>query len=558
MVDADKQALENNTAAIKCKLIVQADGNLPSIELTENNSIKDWEYTDERMVPKQGFIGQFVGRTLDGNLQNISSSFDISNREIKLMFGVYRMSDDNTNWYDFGNFIVTTPEDNEVNDNTKFESMDYTKLFNKEFDGDYTDTTFTTSYNDIVSNGGTVTALWLAQYTCAQVGVALGTTNFTNYNFTIDINPFQAGESCRDVMRNIGKLALSWVRIGWDNKCYIDFAIKSTSSVGTYDVIDMHQYYSLETIEDFQPVDGVGFGMENIDGETAFKIKNDAPIESANNIIYVYDNPLLNTFEKRNQAVQQAGAIFDLTFAQLKTETVGHPWLLGTEMIKVKDMENNDHYTYAFNKSIKYTGHIRSKIDSMYITEVEKTLGYTSSMKKAMKNAEIQVNKQEATITQMTSSIQQLSSKENNDYQDVLSRFENYSTDADYNTLQQTVTQLQTDTYTKTEIQQIASGEGADGVKVEAVITESGKFDIDGLLIEKSNAKTKGRFNEVGMRITDATGSLDEELLFAGYDENIDETIVRTKNINVTKYLSIGSNSRMEDYEDGTGVFYIG
>ena len=139
-----------------------------------------------------------------------------------------------------------------------------------------------------------------------------------------------------------------------------------------------------------------------------------------------------------------------------------------------------------------------------------------------------------------------------------MARFENYLSDADFTELQSIVRQIQTDTYTKTEVQQIASGVGADGVKVEAVITETGKFDIDGLLIEKENAKTKGRFNEVGMKITDATGSSDEELLFAGYDETLNESIVRSKNINVTKYLSIGTKTRIEDYEDGTGVFYVG
>ena len=159
MSDADKIALRNNTAAISCKLIVKAKGSLPEIILTENNSVKDWEYTDERLVPKKGFIGQFVGRTLDGELQNISDDFDINGREIELWFGVvhlgtqneYLSDEDNvilsteeyqklsavdngsntTNWYDFGTFIVTEPENNEVNDNTKFECMDYTKLFIK-------------------------------------------------------------------------------------------------------------------------------------------------------------------------------------------------------------------------------------------------------------------------------------------------------------------------------------------------------------------------------------------------------------------------------------------
>ena len=88
-------------------------------------------------------------------------------------------------------------------------------------------------------------------------------------------------------------------------------------------------------------------------------------------------------------------------------------------------------------------------------------------------------------------------------------------------------------------------------------------FDENGLTIEKTNAKTKGNFNEKGMKIMDSTGSGDTELLFAGYDEGLNETIVRTKNIKVTKYLGIGKYSRIEDYKDengnnGTGIFFMG
>ena len=122
----------------------------------------------------------------------------------------------------------------------------------------------------------------------------------------------------------------------------------------------------------------------------------------------------------------------------------------------------------------------------------------------------------------------------------------------------ESVTQLQTNTYTKTEI----NTKLTDG-SVTKVSTTAGTFDENGMTIEKTDAKTKGNFNEKGVTVIDATGSTNTELLFAGYDEGLNETIVRTKNINVTKYLTLGTNSRMEDYvdednEDCTGVFWIG
>ena len=51
---------------------------------------------------------------------------------------------------------------------------------------------------------------------------------------------------------------------------------------------------------------------------------------------------------------------------------------------------------------------------------------------------------------------------------------------------------------------------------------------------------------------------VEESLLYAGYDEEIGETIVKSKNMVVGKYLTVGTYSRTEDYEEGTGVFWIG
>lgn len=581
MSDADKQALRNNTAAIKCKIIVLEDGDLPEIVLTEDNSVKDWEYDDERLVPGKGFIGQFVSRTLNGNLQNISDDFDINGREVKLMFGVYRMKDGNENWYDFGNFIITEPEDDEVRDNTKFEAMDYAKLFNKDFNGNYVDDEFTTSYNDLMGVNLTdeerevfvvtpVTAQWVARYTCKQVGVELATTTFHNYDFEIDINPFQAGESCRDVMKAIGQLALSWVRIGWDNRCYIDFnknnitegvnkfnpnatafklvdateetlptgkkitgtakgagyalymigdmsdiysssnnriycGFKGTSNRGVniggvcpawsnadgsdviiqsnygatvvgiqnfdypmtlgysperpyfcialygssspwavagdyvtyenimvtigsryayehgyepygiseYDVLDNNQYYSLKTLEQTKPINAVAFGMKNVDGETAIYAQ---PGTDGSNCLYLYDNPFLYSFALRQKAANSGSIIFGLTYMQLDTETVGHPWLLGAEQVDVRDMENNINCTYPFNRKIKYSGHIRSQIGSIDETEVEKTLGYTSDVIKSNRQASIEVNKQDGRINMVAGKVDEISDKMGNVY----------------------------------------------------------------------------------------------------------------------------------------------
>ena len=100
----------------------------------------------------------------------------------------------------------------------------------------------------------------------------------------------------------------------------------------------------------------------------------------------------------------------------------------------------------------------------------------------------------------------------------------------------------------------------ADGV--DKITTKTGyTFNEDGLNIERSGAKVKSKLNEAGLDIRDATGSTNESLMFAGYDTELGESIVRTKNLTVNKYLIIGKYSRMEDFiKDGvagTGMFWV-
>lgn len=405
MLNEDKQALLNGTARIRCKLIVKATDTLPEIILTEQNSVKDWIYNDERYVPQQGFIGQFVARTLEGNLQNISDDFNIENRELELQLGIVRNTTET--WYSMGNFIVTDPEDNEVKDNTKFQAMDYTKLFNKRFDGDFTNSVYTASYNKLIETGS-VTALWLAKYACAQVGVDFPQTSFTNSAFTINQNPFQAGESCRDVLKEISKLAYSWVRIGQDNKCYIDFNQVSDSSVDIHNVINKDTYYTLETKKTiYGPINNVVVGMSGVDGES-HSIKDQASINQyGEHTLYIYDNPLTNTFELRELAQQQANKLFGLNYVHLEVETVGHPWLQGNERINVLDMEDENNFTYPFNKSLKYAGHIRSVINTMGESEVESTLAYESGFVKNIRNASLNVDKQNGKIEALIEDIEE-------------------------------------------------------------------------------------------------------------------------------------------------------
>lgn len=158
----------------------------------------------------------------------------------------------------------------------------------------------------------------------------------------------------------------------------------------------------------------------------------------------------------------------------------------------------------------------------------------------------------DGTLNSIQNDVNNLDTTVNNNYQEIQNKFDEYTPLEKTVTLENSLTTLQTDTYTKTEV----NTKLTDG-SVTKVSSTSGTFDTNGLTIEQTNAKTKGNFNATGLKIIDNTSSSGETLLFAGYDETRNETVVETANINVSHYLTIGTKSRFEDYEDGTGVFDI-
>lgn len=540
ILDSDKLLLKNNTCAIKTKIIVKPrNESEEEIVLTEDNSVKDWTYDDDRLVPDQGFIGQFVARTLTGNLQDISEDFNIEDRELELRLAIVSLGENPTeNWYSLGTFYVTKPENNDVSDNTKFESLDKTILFNADFNYNYVSTNFPTSFATLCETNVGITAINLAKYVCEQVGVTFGTTSFVNDDFLISSNQFVSGDSCRDVMKAIAQLAYSWVCIDWDDKCYIPAIEKDTTVVTNIDTIDSNEYFTLTLQKtNYGPVNKVSVGLSTVDGERVENTDTSSIQQHGETEIDVFDNPITYNTSLRSQAIEGSNILFGIEFTPLNVETIGHPWVKGYKLICVEDTSGNKKYTLPLNNEIKYTGHIRSVISSVIDTKTENTKGYNKKLYKDLQNVYIELDKQQGTIIEVVSKTKAL--------------------DDGLSSLETLVKNTTTDTYTKTEINEIISGISPDGTVVSSVKTTAGTLDKDGLTIEQTDADTKTNINANGMIIYDATGGIEDALLTVNKDGVI------AKNIRVNTYLNIGQHSRIEDYTspdyiEGTGVFWIG
>ena len=391
MSDSDKQALLDGTATIPFRITILGDTEEDNVVLTEadivNVTYEDYRYVDTATI----CIGQFVARDISGTVLNSNSDLAIENKEIKVEMGVKTNS--TTTYYSLGNFLITAPENNDVTGTTDFEAMDYTKKFNQEFDAN--DLTFP------------CTALQLAQYCCNKCGVELATTTFTNSTFIVPNNQYETGDTYRKVMQDIGKLAYSWIRIGWDNKCYIDFSVPSTT-VEDDNKITTHNYYDLTVQnEKFGPVNRVVIGMTDVEGENAYVEDGDSIAANGVCELQIMDCNITYTPELRQQAITGASRLFGLTFVPIEINTTGHPWLLGNELIEIEKTDGTKITTIPFDRTIEYAGHIKTKLVASADTKTETEYKNPGTLETAVKQTRITVDKQNQTITQVVENVSQ-------------------------------------------------------------------------------------------------------------------------------------------------------
>lgn len=277
--------------------------------------------------------------------------------------------------------------------------------------------------------------------------------------------------------------------------------------------------------------------------------------------VKITDNQIMN-FDDRSEYLPEILEELDgLEFSIFDISTTGVGYYEIGDMFAV-EANGTQYQCVLFNDEINITQGIEESLFMDRPENSETPYQYASKTDKGFIQANIIAKKNEAEIEALTSRTNEIETQENNNYQELLAKFDNIATTDDITTLQNLVRQIQTDTYTKTEIQQIASGTAVDGTEVSYVKTTSATFDENGMHYEKSGANTSSTVNEVGIQVNDTSGSTSSELLFAGYDSTRQEALVRVANLYLTRYLGL-SNWRIEQVTDSTygtgiGFFYLG
>ena len=235
--------------------------------------------------------------------------------------------------------------------------------------------------------------------------------------------------------------------------------------------------------------------------------------------------------------------------------------------LDIGDMLIIDGKKVIYQGSNQYVGKFKASISSkIQCKSKEESTTKTTSQTVINRRVQSLIDQENQKITQLVETTKQIeidlnkqNIETNNNYQDIIKRLESYATQDDIITVSNSVETIQNRTEYAIQVSEDIKSNGVSKIKTTTGYT----FDDEGLTVEKTGAETKTILNEKGLDIKDNTGSEEESLLFVGYDNKTGETIVKSKNMSVNKYLVIGKYSRMEDFNDtdgnlGTGMFWIG
>lgn len=203
----------------------------------------------------------------------------------------------------------------------------------------------------------------------------------------------------------------------------------------------------------------------------------------------------------------------------------------------LEDLETNTSITYDRKTALSDSYYNKNEINAITTTTNEKVA------EQVIKSDEIinRVSSVETTVT--------------NNYVDINNRLNNFADSENVKKQINTIEAKLTSDEAKINVLNETIENGVTKVKTETGYT----FDNNGLNINSSNAPVNNTLNAYGMDIKD--NSSGENVLFAGYDTEIKETIVKTKNIKIEKYMNI-PYARYEKYKDaalgdGTGCFFV-
>ena len=536
----------SNNFKLITKKIKQQDSKITLKETSNKLETKQIRYSFKGQLFKT-IMKQIVLTTKNINL--------LKGKNLNFQYGLF--VNNQFEYIDLGDFYIKdVPESNKGSEEAEITAYDKMVHFMKTFKQSEMNLSYPCTMSDFVNR------------MCEICGVTLYSTDFFNSDLIISEDYFTAqGITYRDVLVKVAQATLSTIYIK-ENKLFLA-PISST----TEETLDRSYLSKLVITDKFGPVNALVLGRGDV--EDNIEAKDQASIDTNGRCEIRFDENEFIDYQREQVINRMFEKIKGLTYYAFEGADVGIMWLEPTTSIALKDNETDIYNSYYLEADITINTGIKNSIEAkipevtnteykVTTEEEKKTLKVERMAKKnegiiqdlIEETSEYQkkISEIELTSDSIKQKVEENSTEINNNYQEILQKLEGYATEDDVITVNNKVETILSSTDFAINVIEDIQANGVSKVKT----TTGYKFDENGLEISKTGSETKSVLNEKGLDIKDNTGSSEESLLFAGYDKEIGETIVKSKNMTVQKYLVIGKYSRVEDYHEGTGVFWIG
>lgn len=359
---------------------------------------------------------------------------------------------------------------------------------------------------------------------------------------------YTGSETIRDLLDDIAEVLFSFYFINHENKLVFK-ALDTMLSYANNPHIRLTDYEAFE----------IGENRRLVRITKSTTLGNNESVEVGDitgTTQYIRDNPFL---ELRDDVIDILNAGLDnlggATMRQYKLSWWGNPSYEIGDKLEIEDTNRERMNIYLFNDIITYNGGLLQKSSWKYEDTEDETEETPATIGEVIKNTYAKVDKlnneislvagnTEANSTAISALqinaeniIASVSTLETNTNDALESVNEEISTVS--NKVDLAMTSLEVSIAIKEEIEK-----GVDKVTTSTGFT----FNQDGLTISKSDSQMETNIDEDGMTVY----RNDEAVLVAN------NTGVQAENLHATTYLIIGNYSRLEDYDNRTGCFWIG
>lgn len=574
-----KNSISTLGRELDSKITFTINGDTTELGSEELNSIS---------VHYEGDILKSVMKQLD-----IDSNVEIpEGTEVNYQFGV--KVNGSYEYLDYGNFIVYKVEKQEDYDSWRIICYDkmllsmvnYERIMQFQLTSDVTFTDDKNYYNDdytLYTGERTGNPSTIGLYECIPMTIrefigaictTLGITfanssdTFTNYDkqleseLFVDSNGGSLGYTYRDVLDQLAQVTASTICINDDDELEIRYITSTNDTIDEEFLKDVNVSFGKK----YGPINSVvlsrSAGSDNIYEQDAGSIALNGLCE-----LKIEDNQIMNGNDRDTYL---SGIFTRLNGLEYYTNDYSSPGITYYDLCDRYNITvgNTTYSCVMLNDEILITQGLEENIYTDMPETTETDYKSSSDTDRKINQAYLIVDKVNGEITGVISKTNQLDVTVNNNYQELINKFGDYAPQSSVVSLQTSVTQMQTNTYTKTQIDTMM----VDGT-VKKLHTTSATFDENGMTYDKTGSRTISTINEDGLnvRIKNDDETPGNSIMFAGYvDANNTQyhnyegkTIVATENILVDDWLVVGKHSRFEDYEpdsntNGTGCFYIG